>query len=129
MAARARLTERAQRHVPAPLPTARSTMNDYTPGPWNYRYETATIEADDGFMTVAGVYTADDMPWQESLANAHLIVAAPELRDALAAMLPLIDSLLPEQCDQMDPMVRTTVERCIEMAEDALTRADGRGGT
>ena len=102
-------------------------MSDFTPGPWNYCYETATVDADEGFVPVAAVYIADDMPLQESLANAHIITAAPELRDALAVMLTQVDSLLTGQSDQMDSMVRTAFQRCIEMAAEALAKADGRG--
>jgi len=102
MAARAWLTERARRQALVP---PRSTMSDYTPGPWSYCYETATVDADEGVVTVAGICLANCMPWQEALANAHLITAAPELRDALAAMLTQVDTLLTVRDDRLDPIV------------------------
>lgn len=77
------------------------TLNTYTPGPW--RYDDGEIVAP-GQAVVARVYDADDFPcadpetveeWDraavEFRGNAALIAAAPDLLEALLAIVERFD--------------------------------------
>jgi hypothetical protein len=59
-------------------------MATYTPGPWRYDVDTATIDNDLG-VTVAGIN--DEVGEDIAEANAHLIAAAPELLAAVQKLL------------------------------------------
>jgi hypothetical protein len=76
----------------------------HTPGPWVYDDDTATVESDLG-VTVAGI----DVGNLSYEANAALITAAPDLYEALKAMLD------PNEC-----------MRDVDMAIAALHKAEGR---
>jgi hypothetical protein len=76
-------------------------MNDmseelkHTPGPWIIRHEGVWSVGTDHEMT-ALVYGCTD---KEEEANAHLIAAAPELLEALKAMVDKFDSEIHNEYD------------------------------
>ncbi len=65
-------------------------MSEHTPGPWHYSFEGSTaayIVERDG-TTVARITVVENSTAHSSLAaNARLIASAPDLLDALNAML------------------------------------------
>ena len=66
------------------------TMNEveqYSPGPWRGQYDTQVVDYDGN--NVALVFDHNDL--QLTQANKHLIVAAPELLEALILMLSRFD--------------------------------------
>lgn len=70
-------------------------MNQFTKGPWKYEYDNAdhyggcwySITDEDGGNVCAFGYNVADSVANEKLANAKLIAAAPDLYEALQAML------------------------------------------
>ena len=63
-------------------------MSTHTPGPWK-----AILHGDEEFPFPLSIHTADGAHWiarggtTSSLANAHLIAAAPDLLEALREMM------------------------------------------
>jgi len=98
--------------------------NKHTPGPWKYG-ETPSLDGQgiafevdtDGF-TVAHVYPSFDS------ANAALIAAAPDMRDAVYSLLAEIDA----RCEDMRDAgcYEGTLLTAIEEARAALAKAEGR---
>lgn len=76
-------------------------MSAHTPGPWRVDPDySADIQTADGRLEIAAImsdYTTDNAPPEaKAAANARLIAAAPELLDALAALLD--DYVLTYDC-------------------------------
>ena len=100
----------------------------HTPGPWNapetnqinYMGDTYTVDVvyqRDLFDKVPLAFVAINNP-EESVANAALIAAAPELLEALKAMLR--PHTCGAECDRAMKCMRN------ERAWDAIAKAEGR---
>lgn len=101
-------------------------MTDHTPGPWHVSgcYDghatVAIVRSSDMQVTVNALDVAEPCGWAATDANAALLAAAPELRDALETYL----SAEP-QCSCTD--VRgCEVAAARAKARAALHKADGR---
>ena len=107
-------------------------MSGHTPGPWRIRTNgnignaieadcglRSPLFADNGFRTVATFQSCCasdryDEQQANALANAHLIVAAPDLKFWLSQLL----DALPAKRDWLDPVIEAN-------AHAALARAGG----
>jgi hypothetical protein len=96
----------------------------WTPGPWpvdqsgdgkRYIIGKGLVEGPNGYE-VAEVY-ADDAPYAETRANARLIAAAPDLYEALEAILQTVDAQYASGI-RWDPAQR-------DAARKALAKANG----
>ena len=120
------------------------TKLKHTPAPWQLSTITSsemyTIDGedclmvgggDDGSMIVADIRTDD--PRYVVAANARLIAAAPELLDALSAMVAVmhatydkLDEYVAAGDDMLrNPLANKQVQAVADMATDALTKAIG----
>ena len=116
------------------------TKLKHTPAPW----QLSTIDGedclmvgggDDGSMIVADIRTDFTMwsnPHDVVAANARLIAAAPDLLDALSAMVAVMHALWDHQeelCKSGDiprnTMANKPMMNAANMATDALTKAIG----
>ena len=116
------------------------TKLKHTPAPW----QLSTIDGedclmvgggDDGIMIVADIRTDFTMwsnPHDVVAANARLIAAAPDLLDALSAMVAVMHALWDHQeelCKSGDiprnTMANKPMMNAANMATDALTKAIG----
>ena len=114
------------------------TKLKHTPAPW----QLSTIDGedclmvgggDDGSMIVADIRTRFSDVYSESeSANARLIAAAPDLLDALSAMVAVMHALWDHQeelCKSGDiprnTMANKPMMNAANMATDALTKAIG----
>lgn len=89
-------------------------MSDHTPGPWRYK-------ADGG--NYMRIFCSNDQGWGDNLcgycgeANARLIAAAPDLLEALTALLPYTRA-----CEDM---LNATPTGQIRLARRAIAKATG----
>lgn len=104
----------------------------WTPGPWRIRPNTNMVYAptgrnaydgDDGYRPLATFQDATLSPYADDQnrnreANGHLIVAAPELYEALEQALPFVRA---EWETTGDPPDKAILDRC----EAALAKARG----
>lgn len=115
------------------------TKLKHTPAPW----QLSTIDGedclmvgggDDGSMIVADIRTRFSDVYSESeSANARLIAAAPELLDALSAIVAVmhatydkLDEYVAAGDDMLrNPLANKQVQDIADMATDALTKAIG----
>lgn len=67
-------------------------MNEFkgTPGPWTGK-DVGICKQDDAGLQIGFIMTFNDERRAECAANAHLIAAAPELLEALQAVINAID--------------------------------------
>jgi len=118
------------------------TKLKHTPAPWQL-LQRITIDGedclmvgggDDGSMIVADIRTRFSDVYSESeSANARLIAAAPELLDALSAMVAVmhatydkLDEYVAAGDDMLrNPLANKQVQDIADMATDALTKAIG----
>jgi hypothetical protein len=86
-------------------------MNAHTPGPWYVgvyaAHESVFVDSGDGCIYIATT-ASRDVPSQQRHANARLIAAAPDMYEALKAMLD------PNECT-----------RDVDLAIAALHKAEG----
>jgi len=76
-----------------------ATESKHTPGPWKF-YESVSLEIlapDDWEIAVCNEWSEEDHGHNDCFANAHLIAAAPELLEALVALLHQHDEMA-HQC-------------------------------
>lgn len=93
------------------------TDSKHTPGPW-----VKTIDRDGDFLIssnsgeydITTIFQWEDVP-DESIANARLIAAAPELLEALDGLIR----------DHDDPMSASTSKWFWDQARAAITKATG----
>lgn len=114
-------------------------MSGYTPGPWvvyTADGSLGTVETADGAVVVAQaqqVSAKDQLSGSpERFANARLIAAAPDLLEALFALLPHVEHA--DSCGDMDAYNNADVPTCgcgldsaRERANAAISRATGEG--
>lgn len=76
------------------MTTNKTGAHTPSPGPWSFEYDAAEIrDADGEFVThVATSRYVDDREDPRALANARLIAAAPQLLEALQAVLPYVSA-------------------------------------
>ncbi len=93
----------------------------HTPGPWKTDGDEIILSSDG--RNLADVWTEfAAIPRDEAVANARLIAAAPELLEALPALIVIaLDSL-----DGMDAETREECERDIAKARAAIAKATGK---
>lgn len=76
----------------------------HTPGPWTAKWSKYTegvfiVQAGPPSNRVLAQFDGDgDGPDAQSIADANLIAAAPELLEALQRLIPLIDVTISETC-------------------------------
>ena len=115
------------------------TKLKHTPAPWQLSTIVGWLDGedclmvgggDDGSMIVADIRTDD--PRYVVAANARLIAAAPDLLDALSAMVAVMHALWDHQeelCKSGDiprnTMANKPMMNAANMATDALTKAIG----
>ncbi|SRR6266702_8242071 len=98
----------------------------YTPGPWAVgAVDPHDIYAPSGF--VARAYRTVSGPG-DTVANAHLIAAAPDLAEALLDLAEVVNEIATEQCEagiNVEYWNRTSGEgwQAARAAEAALTKA------
>lgn len=102
----------------------------HTPGPWCLRHSRdgsgdVGIGAPDINNVIAECFAAmrsrEERAVDEALANARLIAAAPELLEALRALLPLAKGY-----ETPHASLRALVPGWIALAEAAIAKAEGR---
>jgi TPP-dependent pyruvate/acetoin dehydrogenase alpha subunit len=97
----------------------------HTPGPWsaswsNYRERVFIVKAGMPSNRVLAEFDGDgDGPDDQSIADAHLIAAAPDLLSALKAVLPILSAARLQV-----GFGKTQMDR-IAKAEAAITKAGG----
>lgn len=109
----------------------------YTPGPWHVMVGTFGKHHDPKSATVYAtnndlVYVArcdgsqpmchDNL---DAIANAHLIAAAPELLSSCKALLEIAEESV-EICDHDAGICFCGIKRDIDIAKDAIAKAEGR---
>jgi len=101
-----------------------SPQPKFTPGPWRSGGDTPEgqmiVNGADGLPVGAAFLSL--MQLQESIANARLISAAPELYGALEAVLQWADHTAGDICDEEDAKKEMV---SIGLAKSALTKARG----
>jgi hypothetical protein len=112
------------------MPETKEQVAKHTPGPWHIRFGGG--DSDDGFTIaqkggpglIAEYYPP--IPDRESMtANAHLIKAAPDLKDGCNALLGLLQ-LLAARDDVSDDLRKAlTSGHRIDEARAAVAKADG----
>lgn len=118
-------------------------MSGYTPGPWEFNPSIPLLNqwgagTDLYCATVAVgeqaicVVAHDGLEDEEAIDNARLIAAAPELLEALFALLPHVEHA--DNCGDMDAYNNADVPTCgcgldsaRERASAAISRATGEG--
>ena len=86
-------------------------MSAHTPGPWHVKRNRVTTAIRDA----KGHYIVDRVV-KDRDANAHLIAAAPELLEALRAIVAVIDHAPDREC----------AAGVLEQARAAIAKAEGR---
>lgn len=92
----------------------------HTPGPWTARFSTVKAEIfgpDGEWITETRILRMGKTGWEEipgRAANVHLMTAAPDMLEALTALLESLND---------DPKSDTVVEA---MARAALAKAEGK---
>jgi hypothetical protein len=95
-------------------------MSAYTPGPWkvdDYADDPRIRSERYCIALVTGGLDGDEKPEPTRLANAHLIAAAPELLEAVRALLAASDHTLPSEWRR---------DRPVSIAKAAIAKAEGR---
>ena len=87
-------------------------MSNHTPGPWGVEYDGSLVMG----RQVVPTPSPDTASVEERKANARLIAAAPDLLDALEALIPLVEWALKEQSPPYfdGPLV---VQSCVAIAK------------
>ena len=89
----------------------------HTPGPWTLHETVRGIRIEDSKTTVCSVFPRGDKE-----ANARLIAAAPDLLEALKALMVSIECAGQEKCiEDNNPL-------CISTARAAISRATNTTG-
>jgi hypothetical protein len=96
-------------------------LSKHTPGPWNWYEHPGRVRL---AVRAKGCLVADVVPQDAALANAKLIAVAPEMLEALEALVAFHD---PDSLrDQKgDPDLRSEVEGAWARAHAAITKAKG----
>lgn len=95
-------------------------MSKHTPGPWRLSKITAfSIEGANGrHVASSGGYSTNVNPEQadmESMANARLIAAAPELLETLEKLMEMREQcFIPNEEDWWDNMARSAIRKAKE---------------
>ena len=115
------------RHTQGPWRSGRPDMSTIVDGyesKWIYGGEKAT--ADGLTSKYVAVASGQDCEWDEVMANAHLIAAAPELLDALKASQAWLGKVAAD-CEEGDPTgIGQKAMRQHERNAIAIAKAEGR---
>jgi hypothetical protein len=103
-----------------------------TPGPWSAFVMGKTVAVDIGLHPTGNRpnivdwtgFDGCDLPFEEQVANAHLIAAAPDMRDVIEPLIVIALDMM-DALDDMDPETRQECERDIAKARAAIAKASG----
>ena len=98
----------------------------HTPGPWIIASDDLSIEApshpSNGTPLIAQLYASSHFGYDERMANARLIAAAPELLETLKAVLSFMDTDSRND-QQFDPALKLDSSIAVEAAYEAIAKA------
>jgi len=106
-------------------------MSNHTPGPWTLgetdRNEQPTVVALDGGVLVAVcAHECITSLIPEAIANARLIAAAPDLLEALKAIIAELRRVRDVKPEQWDALVDPGLCNAWDAIRSAVTKAEGR---
>ncbi len=96
-------------------------MTEHTPGPWTVYRHFATPDAN--LYDVVGATRDDDVAENLTLANAHLIAAAPDLLQAGTELADAADEFESHR----DKINNGRILEAIDGFRAAIAKAEGRG--
>ena len=99
----------------------------HTPGPWRYNIETGYRKID--VVTAENANLIAELPFSGSMApeaNARLIAAAPDMLEALEAVIGSHEALVIKDKPLPDARFETVSTEAIAAARAALAKAEGR---